>query len=158
MGLGRAREVKHTIDTGDTPPIKLGLRWTNHCDRDFVKSQVEEMIENEIVRDSSSPYSFPVVVVPKKDKENRFCVDYRQLNKVTRKDGYPLPRIDDTIDALHGAQFFSTLDLFSGYWQVEIETNTKWLLYVSTANTSTTGCHSVSRTHLRRSNVSWIKY
>ena len=125
MGLGRAREVKHTIDTGDTPPIKLGLRWTNHCDRDFVKSQVEEMIENEIVRDSSSPYSFPVVVVPKKDKENRFCVDYRQLNKVTRKDGYPLPRIDDTIDALHGAQFFSTLDLFSGYWQVEIDEKDK---------------------------------
>ena len=118
MGLGRARGVKHTIDTGDTPPIKIWLRRTNHYDRDFVKNQVEEMIENEIVRDSCSPYFFPVVVVPKKDNEKRFCVDYRQLNKITRKNGYPLPRIDDTIDALHGAQFFST-----------------------PANTSTTGCH-----------------
>ena len=124
-GLGRAKEIEHTIDTGTTPPIKIGPRRTNHCDREFVKNQVEEMIENDIVRESSSPYSFPVVVVPKKDNEKRFCVDYRQLNKVTRKDGYPLPRIDDTIDALHGAQFFSTLHLFSGYWEVEIDEKDK---------------------------------
>ena len=120
-GLERAKKIKHRIDTGTTPPIKIGPRRTNHCDREFVKNQVEEMIENDIVRDSYSPYSFPVVVVPKKDNEKRFCVYYRQLNKVTRKDGYPLPRIDDTIDALHGAQFFSTLHLFSGYWEVEID-------------------------------------
>ncbi len=55
----------------------------------------------------------------------RFYIDYRQLNKVTRKDKYPLPRIDDTIDALHGANYFTSLDLFSGYWQIEIEEEDK---------------------------------
>ena len=79
------------------------------------------MVAHNIVRESTSPYAAPVVMVPKKGGELRFCIDYRQLNKATVKDRYPLPRIDDTIDALYGAKYFSTLDLFSGYWQIEIE-------------------------------------
>ncbi|GBM83446.1 Uncharacterized protein K02A2.6 [Araneus ventricosus] len=70
---------------------------------------------------TESPWSSPVVLVKKKNGEWRFCVDYRRLNKVTKKDVYPLPRIDDALDCLAGARIFSMMDLKSGYWQVELD-------------------------------------
>ena len=81
---------------------------------------VEEMAAQGIVERSDSPWSSPVVLVKKKDGTQRFCVDYRALNNVTVKDSYPLPRIDDTLDALAGVQWLSTLDLKSGYHQVVV--------------------------------------
>ena len=113
--LGMATAIKYTIELETTKPINLPLRRTPEAQKLEVRTQIDEMLAHNIIRESSSPYAAPVVLVPKKGGELRFCIDYRQLNKATVKDRYPLPRIDDTIDALHGAKIFSTLDLFSGY-------------------------------------------
>ncbi|GFV64241.1 retrovirus-related Pol polyprotein from transposon opus [Trichonephila clavipes] len=78
------------------------------------------MKNNDVIEPSSSPWASPIVLVRKKEGSTRFCVDYRRLNDVTKKDSYPLPRIDDTLDKLAGNSWFSTLDLKSGYWQVEL--------------------------------------
>ncbi|GFW41171.1 retrovirus-related Pol polyprotein from transposon 17.6 [Trichonephila clavipes] len=83
------------------------------------------MKDNDILGPSSSPWSSPIVLVKKKEDSTRFCVDYRRLNDVTKKDSYPLPRIDDTLDTLAGNTWFSTLDLKSGYWQVELQPGDK---------------------------------
>ncbi|KAG8176335.1 hypothetical protein JTE90_021972 [Oedothorax gibbosus] len=83
------------------------------------------MQTNDIIEPSSSPWASPIVLVRKKDDTTRFCVDYRRLNDVTKKDSYPLPRIDETLDTLVGNHWFTTLDLKSGYWQVEIHPDDK---------------------------------
>ena len=82
---------------------------------------VDDMLSKGIIEPAHGPWASPIVLVRKKDGSTRFCVDFRKVNEVTRKDAQPLPRIDDTIDALEGAKWFSTLDLASGYWQVEVD-------------------------------------
>ncbi len=83
-----------------------------------MESLIESSKEPGIIEPSCNPWSSPVMLVPKKDDTTRLCVDYRKLNEVIRKDSYPLPRIDDIFDVIHGAKWFCTLDLKSGYWQV----------------------------------------
>jgi hypothetical protein len=84
-----------------------------------LKKNIDEMLEAGIIRPSTSEYASPVVLVRKKDGSIRFCVDFRLLNKVTRPISYPLPRINDAMNSLGGALYFSTLDLKSGFFQVE---------------------------------------
>ena len=78
-----------------------------------------------IVEPSQGPWSSPIVLVKKKDGSTRFCVDFRKVNDLTRKDAQPLPRIDDTLDTMGEACYFSTLDLASGYWQVKLNPQDK---------------------------------
>ena len=119
-GLGRTRVVKHSIVTGDNPPIKQSCRRAPPSKREHVRQLIQDMLKKDVIQPSSSPWASPVVIVQKKDGSYRFCVDYRKINTITHKDAYPLPRIDDTIEALSGSQWFSTLDLLWGYWQVEM--------------------------------------
>ena len=82
---------------------------------------MNNMLEQGVILPSSSPWASPIVLVRKKDGDLRFCVDYRKLNQVTKLDEFPLPRIDDTLDILGGSRYFTTLDLASGYWQVQMD-------------------------------------
>ena len=116
--LGRTDIVKHHIETTDPKPIKQKARRFPIHQKDEGNKIVDEMLSADVIEPSNSPWSSPVVLVKKKDGSTRFCIDYRRLNAVSIKDSYPLPRIDDSLDALAGAKCFSTLDLASGYWQV----------------------------------------
>ena len=78
------------------------------------------MLEHNIIEPSSGPWSSPILLAVKKDGSPRFCIDFRKLNTLVEKDAYPLPRIDETIDTLAGQQWFCTLDLHSGYWQIPV--------------------------------------
>ncbi|GFY01534.1 retrovirus-related Pol polyprotein from transposon 412 [Trichonephila clavipes] len=118
--IGHTTVTQHRIDTADHPPIKQHPRRLPFAKQEEVGTLLREMQENDIIEPSSSPWASPIVLLRKKDGSTRFCVDYRKLNDVTKKDSYPLPRIDDTLDTLSGHKWFSTLDLKSGYWQVEI--------------------------------------
>jgi len=88
--------------------------------RQELQSLLTEMLEKDVIQPSNSHCASPVVLVRKKDSTSHFCVDYRKVNLVTHKDAYPLPRISDVLDTLAGSKLFSTLDLISGYWQVEV--------------------------------------
>jgi hypothetical protein len=125
VGLGRTHLVKHGIDTGDARPVKMAPRRQGPYIRGAIDEEVRKMLDQGIVRPSCSPWSSPVVLARKKDGSLRFCVDYRNLNQLTRMDAYPLPCINSCIDSLSGSRWFNTLDLASGYWQVEMEESSR---------------------------------
>ena len=108
------------IDTGDAWPIKQQPYRVSNKQRVEINRQISNMLEQNIISVSTSPWGSPVVLVKKKDGTTR-----NSFSAVTRKDSYPLPRIDTALDALEGSQFFSTLDLQSGYHQVAMHPNSK---------------------------------
>ena len=118
--LGRTDKLQHTIATEAKHPIRSPVRRIPAVHKKEVHQLIQDMLARNVIQPSTSPWASPIVIVRKKDGSARFCVDYRKLNAITRKDAYPLPRIDDTLDTLSGSRWFSTLDLLSGYWQVEV--------------------------------------
>ena len=117
--LGCTPLLQHTIET-ERQPLRQPYRRQNLAVRREEMAQVQQMLSSGVNCPSNSTWDSPVVMV-KKDGSLRFCVDFRQLNAATIKDAHPIPRIDDLLDAVHGARWFSTLDLKSGYWQVPIQ-------------------------------------
>ncbi|MCO5612108.1 hypothetical protein L7F22_066370 [Adiantum nelumboides] len=115
------RPEDHRIDLipGSSPPNQPPYRVSLSQQEEIMK-QVTELLEKGLIRPSSSPYCSPVLLVQKKDGTFRMCVDYRSLNKITIKNRFPIPRIDDILDKLQGARIFSRIDLKSGYHQIRI--------------------------------------
>ena len=120
VDLGCTTELQHEIPLTDEVPVRQRYRRLPPSQYEQVREHIQGLLEGGVIRPSTSPYASPIVLVQKKSGELRMCVDYRQLNAKTRRDAYPLPRIEETLDALGGARYFSTLDLASGYNQVPV--------------------------------------
>ena len=123
--LGHTDTVKMQIEVENHEPIKMRPYRTPIKNREVIDKAINEMLDADVIRRSRSPWSFPVVIVDKKDGSKRFCVDFRKLNQVTKKNSYPLPLIDDILALLGKAKYFTSLDLKSGYWQVAMDEQDK---------------------------------
>ena len=120
--IGHTTLFQHQIPTGDHEPVASpAYRLKDPAKLNFLQSEIKRMEENDIIQKSKSPWASPVVIVSKKTGDSRICIDYRKLNSITKGDAYPLPLIDDLLEKFRNASWFSTLDLASGYWQVEME-------------------------------------
>ena len=118
---GIAKDVQHTIETGDAKAISQPPHRVSPAERALIKEMTEEMLKNKVIQPSISPWASPVVLVKKKDGKQRFCIDFRKLNEVTIRDVYPIPRIEDCLNALGSNRYFSTFDLYSGFWQIAMD-------------------------------------
>src|SRR5438445_110649 len=118
--LGKTNVVKHKINTGDHEPIAQKQFRADKKRRTIIKEEVNKMLKDRIIKKSEGPWSSPVVIVTKKDGSARFCIDYRKINNITITDAHPLPRIDDVLEQFREAKWFSSIDLASGYWQIEM--------------------------------------
>ena len=104
--FGRTEVTTHHIDTGDARPIRQHTRRIPPFQREEARKLLQDMLKKRVISPSKSPWASPIVLVKKKNGSLRFCVDYRKVNTVTRKDAYPIPRVDDTLDALAGSKWF----------------------------------------------------
>ena len=125
LDLGEFSAVEHTIETGAAMPIKQKMRRTPIHFVGEERKHLEQMLRAGVIQPSSSEWAAPPVLERKKDGNVRWCIDYRKLNKVTKKDVFPLPLIEDCMDALQGNVWFSKLDANSAYWQIPLESSAR---------------------------------
>ena len=123
--LGSTDLIKHSIDTQGRGPIRQRPYRHPRSHTAALQRQLSELKKAGIIVESTSAWAAPVVLVEKKNGELRVCIDYRKLNSITKKDSFPMPRIDETLDKLYGKKFFTTLDLASGYYQIELDEGAK---------------------------------
>jgi hypothetical protein len=144
--------VEHKIIVTDPTPIRRPQYRTPFALRGEMESQVKDMLSKGMIRKSQSLWSAPAILVPKKSLDGKpkynFCVDFRALNAVTKFDSYPLPHLEDSISNLFGAKYFSILDCYSGFWQVNIAEQCKEL----TGFTVPSGHYEFNRLHFGLSN------
>jgi len=119
--LGRTEVVTHSIDIGDSKPVRQPLRRHPPAHQQAIREHVASMLQQGVIEPSKSPFASNIVLVKKKDNTLRCCIDYRQVNALTKKDAYPLPRTDMCLDAMAGSVWFSTFDLRSSYHQVAMD-------------------------------------
>lgn len=112
--LGCTSLISHEIPLLDEVSVRQRYRRLPPSEYEVVKARINQLLEAQVIRESCSPYASPIVLMRKKDRSLRLCVDYRQLNHKTRKDALPFLRIEESLDALSGAHWFSTLDHASG--------------------------------------------
>jgi len=123
--LGFCPLVEHDIGTGDTRPIKQSPRRPPIAARETEEEILNEMLETGVIEPSRSTWASPVCLVKKKDGTFNFCIDYRRVNAVSKKDAYPIPDIQDGLDNLRVSRCFATIDLHSGYWQLRMTDRAK---------------------------------
>ena len=123
--IGKIKTEQFNIHLTNEIPINLRPYKCSPEDQERIDAQIKELLDQNIIRPSTSPYSFPVVLVNKKDdgEKSRMCINYIKLNEVTVTECYPMPRIEDIQDLLLNAEFFSVLDLASGFWHIEVNPN-----------------------------------
>ena len=118
MDLGKFSAIKHPINTGSATPIRQKMRRTPLGFEKEEKTHLDDLLASSVIQPSA--WASPPVLIRKKDGRVRYCIDYRALNNVTIRDAFPLPNIDECLDVLEGTMFFSTLDMSSGYYQIEL--------------------------------------
>ena len=119
--LGKFSVIQHKIDTGNARPVRQPMRHTPVGFNEEEEKHLKQMLESEIIQPSLSKWASPPVLVRKRDGFIRWCIDYRALNQVTVKDASPMPRIEECLDTITNTRYMSTLDLASGYWQLEVD-------------------------------------
>lgn len=114
------RDIVHHIDTGTADPVNVNAYPLSHEKLEELRKQVKDLLDRGLIQVSASPWGFPVVFVKKPEGAWRMCIDYRALNELTAKNGYPIPRIQDLLDIVGQARYLSKIDLVAGYWQVRM--------------------------------------
>jgi len=119
--LGAIHATEHAVVTpADAVPIRAQPYRTGPFKRQIIADQINKMLKLKVIEPSHSAWASPVVIVPKKNGKARFCVDYRRLNNITKKDAYPLPGMEDCLDSVGDAKVFTSLDCTAGYWKVPL--------------------------------------
>ncbi|CAM4916569.1 unnamed protein product [Rotaria socialis] len=115
--------IHHAIETGAHPPIYTSPYRVSYKDEQIQREEIEKLLKQGVIEESTSPWPSPIVLARKKDESVRFCIDFRKLNSIITKDVFPMPRIDDIFDHLSQAEYYTTINFKSGYFQVGLDPN-----------------------------------